>query len=69
MLLSTSAYFFKINFSKFLSGAGTIRVLNSMDSDHDRHCIGTDLGQNLSADNKVAASKERVLSVHRFSHL
>ena len=37
---------------------------NSLDSDQDHHYVGPDLGPNclqwLSADNKVAASKERI---------
>ena len=41
-------------------------MLNGLDPDQDRHYVGPDLGSNclrcLSADDKVAASKERVKS-------
>ena len=50
-----STAIFKINFSKN-SFRYTIRVLNSLDPDQDRHSVGPDLGPNclqrLSADNK-----------------
>ena len=59
----SSADFFKITFSK-TSFKNTIRVSNGLDPDQDRRFVGPDLGTNclqrLSADKKVAASKERV---------
>ena len=55
--------FFKITFSK-TSFKNTIRVSNGLDPDQDRNFVGPNLGTNclqrLSADKKVAASKERV---------
>ena len=50
-------------FSKF-SFKNTTRVSNGLDPDQDRHSVGPDLVPNclqrLSADDKVATSKERV---------
>ena len=52
-------YFFGKN-----SFRNTIRVSNSMDADQDGNFVGPDLGPNLlkwlTADEKAAASKERV---------
>ena len=48
-------HFLKLSFSKN-SFRNTIRVLNSLDPDQDRHFVGPDLDQNclqsLSADDK-----------------
>ena len=58
--------FFKINFfKKFFQEH---RVSNGLNLDQDRHFVGRDLGPNclqrLSADVKIAASKERVKKCH-----
>ena len=62
ILLSSVSFFSKLSFSKN-SFRNTIRVSNSLDPGQDRHSVGPDLGTNclqkLSADDKVAASKER----------
>ena len=55
MLMLSSAAFFKINLLKN-SFSNTIRVLDGLDSDRERHSVGFDLGptclQRLSADDK-----------------
>ena len=56
--------FFKMNFFQKKSFNNTIRVSNVFDPGQDQHSVGPDLGPNclqqLSADDKVAASKEKV---------
>ena len=60
--------FFKINFFKKLFHRNTIRVSNGLDPDQDRRFVGPDLDpyclQRLSADDKVAASKERAMKLY-----
>ena len=57
--------FSKMTFSKN-SFRNTIRVSKGWDPDQDRHSVGPDLGPNclqrLSADNKVATSKDEFIS-------
>ena len=59
MLLLVLQTFFKINFFKKKKSGNTIRMSNNLEPNQDR---GSDLGlncfQRLSADEKVAASKE-----------
>ena len=61
LLLSPADLFQKFSEKNFRN---TIRVSNSLDPDQDQHSVGPDLGPNclqrLSADDKVAASKERI---------
>ena len=58
--------FSKLHFSKS-SFSNAIRVSNGLDPDQDRRFVSPDLGPNclqrLSADAKVAASKERAKCV------
>ena len=66
--LSVADFFFKINlFKNFCSN--TIRVSNSFDPDTECHSVGPELrqksSQRLSAEDKVAASMDRVNSCAR----
>ena len=70
MLLS-SDFFQNELFQKILSDRNTYRVSNNLDPDRDRHSVSPDLGpkclQRLSAEDQVAASKERVNILFVFS--
>ena len=68
LLLSPADFFSKLTFLKN-SFRNTIRVLNSLDQDQDRHFVGPDLGPNslqrLSVDDKKF-SQEHYQSVKQF---
>ena len=66
MLLSSSAVFSKLFFSKH-SFRNTIRVSNSLDSDQDRYYVGPDLGQNCKEYQQTTKlpSMQRVNSAFR----